>query len=80
MDLWEKFQINERIADFWRELGMSAGTAIIVLIILYFVIKWAVKKGIKEAYKEIEKKKMYDKMYDDLRYKPGVNEDTNREG
>lgn len=34
----------------WNELGISAGTAIIILITLYFVIKWAVKNGIKEAY------------------------------
>ena len=34
----------------WNELGISGGTAIIILIALYFVIKWAVKNGIKEAY------------------------------
>lgn len=33
----------------WNELGLSGGTAIIILIALYFVIKWAVKNGIKEA-------------------------------
>ena len=33
----------------WNELGISGGTAIIILIALYFVIKWAVKNGIKEA-------------------------------
>lgn len=37
----------------WNELGISAGTAIIILIALYFVIKWAVKNGIKEAYSAI---------------------------
>ena len=26
----------------WNELGLSGGTAIIILIALYFVIKWAV--------------------------------------
>ncbi len=36
-----------------EELGISGGTAIIVLIALYFIIKWAVKNGIKEAYEEI---------------------------
>ena len=35
----------------WNELGISGGTAIIILIALYFVIKWAVKNGIKEAYR-----------------------------
>ena len=33
----------------WEELGISGGTAIIVLIALYFIIKWAVKNGIREA-------------------------------
>lgn len=38
-------------------LGISGGTAIIVLIALYFIVKWAVKNGIKEAYKDITGKK-----------------------
>ena len=37
----------------WNELGISGGTAIIILIALYFVIKWAVRNGIKEAYRAI---------------------------
>ena len=37
----------------WEELGMSGGTAIIVLIALYFIIKWAVKNGIKQAFRDI---------------------------
>ena len=37
----------------WNELGISGGTAIVILIALYFVIKWAVKNGIKEAYRAI---------------------------
>lgn len=37
----------------WDELGISAGTAIIVLIALYFIIKWAVRNGVKEAYRRI---------------------------
>ncbi len=36
-----------------NELGISTGTAIIILICLYFVIKWAVKNGITEAYTSI---------------------------
>lgn len=35
------------------ELGISGGTAIIILLALYFIVKWAVKNGIKEAYKDI---------------------------
>ena len=57
MDLWEKFGMSEGLAEMWQGLGISAGTAIIVLIALYFVVKWAVKNGMLEAYKEIEKKK-----------------------
>lgn len=41
----------------WQDLGVSSGTAIIVLIALYFIIKWAVKNGVKEAYKDITGKK-----------------------
>lgn len=41
----------------WEELGISGGTAIIVLIAIYFVVKWAIKNGIKEAYKDITGKK-----------------------
>lgn len=37
----------------WEELGVSGGTAIIVLLALYFIIKWAVKNGIRDAYKDI---------------------------
>ena len=41
----------------WNELGISGGSAIVILIALYFVIKWAVKNGIKEAYSAITGKK-----------------------
>ena len=41
----------------WNELGISGGTAIVILIALYFVIKCAVKNGIKEAYSAITGKK-----------------------
>ncbi|NJE44185.1 DUF6019 family protein [Massilimicrobiota sp. SW1139] len=41
----------------WKELGISGGTAIIILIALYFIVKWAVKNGVKEAYKDITGKK-----------------------
>ncbi len=36
-----------------EELGISFGTAIVILIALYFIIKWSVKNGIKEAYRDI---------------------------
>ena len=38
----------------WNELGISGGTAIVILVALYFVIKWAVKNGVKEAYQDTE--------------------------
>ena len=44
----------------WEELGISSGTAIIILIALYFVIKWAVKNGVKEAYEDISGKEIKD--------------------
>lgn len=65
MDLWREFEMSARIGDMWQELGISGGTAIIVLIALYFVIKWAVKNGIKEAHNEIEKNKVQDELEKD---------------
>lgn len=46
----------------WEELGISGGTAVIVLIALYFIIKWAVKNGVKEAYEEISGKELTDDL------------------
>ncbi len=46
----------------WEELGISGGTAIIVLVVLYFVVKWAVKNGVTEAYEEITGKKIEDDL------------------
>lgn len=37
----------------FEELGISAGTAIILLIVLYYVIKNGVKNGMKQAWKDI---------------------------
>ncbi|MCI9125136.1 MAG: hypothetical protein HFH35_13915 [Eubacterium sp.] len=45
-----------------EELGISSGTAIIVLGVLYFIIKWAVKNGVKEAYEEISGKEIKDDL------------------
>ncbi len=46
----------------WEELGISGGTAIIILIALYFIVKWAVKNGIEEAYEEISGKEVKDDL------------------
>ena len=43
----------DRGDEMFEELGISFGTALIVLLALYFIIKWAVKNGIKEAYRDI---------------------------
>ena len=50
----------------WDELGISAGTAALILIALYFVIKWAVKNGIKEAYSAITGKKNDDDIQNEI--------------
>ena len=65
MDLWEKFGMSEGIAELWQELGISAGTAIVVLVALYFVIKWAVRNGMAEAYKKIEEKGYAERFCED---------------
>ncbi len=65
MDLWRNYNMDEKIGGIWHELGISGGTAVIVLIVLYFVIKWAVKNGVKEAYKDITGKKTYDDIETD---------------
>ena len=44
----------------WEELGISGGTAMIILIALYFVIKWAVKNGVKQAFRDITGKETAD--------------------
>ena len=44
---------TDRGNEMFEELGISFGTALIVLLALYFIIKWAVKNGIKEAYRDI---------------------------
>ncbi len=36
----------------WEELGISGGTALVILIAMYFIVKWAVKNGFEEAYKK----------------------------
>jgi len=37
----------------FEELGISFGTALIVLLALYFIVKWAVRNEKKEAYRDI---------------------------
>ena len=47
---------NVKGNEMFEELGISFGTALIILLALYFIIKWAVKNGIKEAYRDITEK------------------------
>lgn len=49
----------------WEELGISGGTAILILFALYFVIKWAVKNGIEEAYHAITGKQTLEEQEED---------------
>ena len=80
MDLWEKFGMSEGIAELWQELGISAGTDIVVLAALYFVIKWAVKNGMMEAYKKIEEKRARDNLKADKTVSDLKNEDEDING
>lgn len=48
-----------------KELGISGGTAFIIIVILYFIIKWAVKNGIKEAYRDIDNRKTIERNEED---------------
>lgn len=63
----------------WDELGISGGTAIIVLVALYFVIKWAVKNGVKEAYEEISGKEIKDDS-DEILEKEASEEERKKNG
>ena len=60
----------------WDELGISAGTAVLILISLYFVIKWAVKNGINEAYGAITGKKADEDIRNEINLKgPGLDQE-----
>lgn len=61
----------------WEELGISGGTAIMVLIALYFIVKWAVKNGVKEAYEEISGKKVKDDL-DEMLEKEAAEKENHR--
>lgn len=60
----------------FEELGISFGTALIVLIALYFIVKWAVKNGIKEAYRDITGKE----TVEDIEAEEKCNELGHKEG
>lgn len=45
----ETYRAESEVENMWEELGISGGTALIILAALYFVIKRAVRKGIMEA-------------------------------
>lgn len=48
--------------DLLKELGISGGTAIILLIVSYWVIKGAVKNGVIAAFEEITGKDTLKKL------------------
>ena len=53
----------------WNELGISGGTAIIILIALYYVIKWAGRNDIKEAYRAITGEKINEDIQNETELK-----------
>ena len=53
----DKNTCQEETDMIWNELGMSGGTALIVLCALYFVVKWAVRNGIREAHERMNGEK-----------------------
>ena len=60
----------------FEELGISFGTALIILLALYFIVKWAVKNGIKEAYRDIKGKVTAEDIEaEEICNKFGLNED-----
>ena len=61
----------------WNELGISAGTGIIILIALYFVIKWGVKSGIRQCFEEFEKSEISEKLLQHIGYSEEI---TQQEG
>lgn len=61
----------------WEELGISGGTAIIILIALYFVVKWAVKNGMKDAYKDITGKETFEDRVENKLIKEFEEKDRN---
>ncbi|MCH5341236.1 MAG: hypothetical protein J1E01_07200 [Acetatifactor sp.] len=61
----------------WNELGISAGTGIIILIALYFVIKWGVKSGIRQCFEEFEKSEILEKLLQHIGYSEEI---TQQEG
>ena len=58
----------------FEELGISAGTAIIILAAFYFIIKYAVKNCITEAYEEITGKEIKDDL-DEILEKERIGKD-----
>lgn len=60
----------------FEELGISFGTALIILLALYFIVKWAVKNGIKEAYRDIKRKVTDEDIEaEEICNEPGLNEE-----
>ena len=58
-----------------EELGISFGTALVILIALYFIVKWAVKNGIKEAYEDIRSKAAADDVEEEICDEPDSDEE-----
>ncbi len=53
----------------WNELGISGGTAIIILIALNYVNNWAVRTGIIAAYRAITGEKINEDIQNETELK-----------
>lgn len=62
----------------WEELGISGGTAIIILIALYFVIRFAVKSGVEDAYRSVTGKQTFKDKEEDKIIKQWEKEEKNK--
>ena len=51
-----------------EELGISLGTAIVLLIALYYVVKNAVKNGMRQAWKDITGEKTAEEVWWEKHY------------
>ncbi len=62
----------------WEELGISGGTAIIILIALYFVIRFAVKSGVEDAYRSVTGKQTFEDKEEDKIIEQWEKEEKNK--
>lgn len=62
----------------FEELGISFGTAVIILLALYFIIKWGVKNGIKQYFEEKREEEEMKKQLDEYYNENGEDKEENQ--